>query len=90
MGRFILVGASHAARLQEVMTGLNMQATTLGTSYWYPTKKNCTKMADDLKEMLDGLDLDQQRETVEVFNTMDKSYFLARGGGRELHPAQTA
>jgi hypothetical protein len=76
---FILVGASHVSCLHDVMVGLNMQSATLGTTYWYPTKKNCAKMVEDLREVLDGLEDDPARKTAIIFNTLDKAYFQASG-----------
>jgi hypothetical protein len=64
--RFVLAGASHANRMSEVMAGLNMVATTLGT------------YSADLQEFLEGLEPDPERNTVVIFSHLDKSYFQAR------------
>jgi hypothetical protein len=77
--RFVLVGASHAQRLSDLMQKLNMQSTTLGTSSWFATKKNCAKLAGDLEELLESLDPDDEKTTVVIFNLLDKAYFQARG-----------
>jgi hypothetical protein len=76
--KFVLVGASHAKRLCEVMTGLNMEAVTLGTTSWFPSKKNRDKLADELKEFLEGLEPDPEKKVVVIFANLDKSYFQAR------------
>jgi hypothetical protein len=76
--KFFLVGASHAKRLCEVMTGLNMEAVTLGTTSWFPNKKNRDKLADELKEFLEGLEPDPEKQVVVIFANLDKSYFQAR------------
>jgi hypothetical protein len=84
--RFVLVGASHAARLCEVMVGLNMVAATLGTAGWFPNKRNCEKLENDLREFLEGLEPDPERETVVIFSMLDKSYFQARGEDGSYSP----
>jgi hypothetical protein len=76
--RFVLVGASHAARLCDIMVGLNMIATSVGTAGWFPSKKNCDKLESDLREFLEGLEPDPDRETVVIFSMLDKTYFQAR------------
>jgi hypothetical protein len=62
-----------------MMTGLKIQATVLGTTAWYATKKNCSKLASDLAELLEGLEPGDSKTTVVIFNLLDKSYFQARG-----------
>jgi hypothetical protein len=84
--RFVLVGASHAARLCDVMVGLNMVATTMGTASWFPNKRNCEKLEQDLKEFLAGLEPDPDRTTVVVFSPLDKSYFQARSEDGSYSP----
>jgi hypothetical protein len=84
--RFVIVGASHATRMADVMAGLNMVATSLGTASWFPSKKNCEKLAADLQEFLDGLEPDPDRKTVVIFSHLDKSYFQARAEDGNLIP----
>jgi hypothetical protein len=76
--RFVLVGASHAKRICDVMAGLNMEATSLGTAGWFASKKNCDKLVTDLTELLESLEPDESRITVVVFCNLDKTYFQAR------------
>jgi hypothetical protein len=84
--RFVLVGASHAARLCDTMVGLNMMATCVGTAGWFPSKKNCDKLESDLKEFLEGLEPDPDRETVIIFSMLDKMYFQARSKDGSYSP----
>jgi hypothetical protein len=73
--KFVLVGAT---KMCEVMTGLKIAATTLGTASLYPTKRNVEKLAADLSEFLEGLEPDPDKKTVVIFSHLDKSYFQAR------------
>jgi hypothetical protein len=70
--RVIFVGASHADRLCQTMSNLNMMATTLSTPNWRPTKDSCKKLETDLEDLLTSLEPDDCTEAAVVFCTLDK------------------
>jgi hypothetical protein len=81
--KIILVGASHARRVAEMMTERGITTHLLETGHWRATKQEVSKLLADIKAAMGDLPSD---EVAIVLFMLDNAYYKARAEDGNLIP----
>jgi hypothetical protein len=84
--KIIVMGASHAGRIADVLDSMDLEVVDLTTPGWKITEQNVEKLSAQLQEVLAE---DPERETILIYQLFDKSvYFNAGEDGVKQPPTK--